>query len=188
MQTFTKRVNMLKILFIMIVSTQWALSKGEGMSLYDFSVKTIEGKEHTLSRYKGEVLLIVNVASKCGFTPQYEGLEKLYREYHDRGFEILGFPSNQFHNQEPENEETIKQFCTLNYGVTFPMFAKVKVNGKDTHPLYKYLKKEKKGFLATESIKWNFTKFLVDRSGSVIKRFGSMTKPSEIEADIKELL
>jgi glutathione peroxidase len=188
MQTFIKRVRMLKILLIMIVSTQLALSKGEPMSLYDFHVRTIEGDKYALSRYKGKVLLIVNVASRCGFTPQYSGLEKLYKRYKDEGFEILGFPCNQFRNQEPADEATIKSFCKLRYGVTFPMFAKIKVNGDDAHPLYKYLKKVQAGFLGTESIKWNFTKFLVDREGHVIKRFGSMTKPSEIEADIKRLL
>ena len=179
---------MLKILLIMSVSTQLLLAEGKKMSIYDFKVKTIEGKEQSLSNYKGKVLLIVNVASKCGFTPQYAGLEKLYATYHDKGLEVLGFPCNQFRNQEPEDEKAIQSFCTLNFGVKFPMFSKIKVNGNDAHPLYKYLKKEQTGFLGTESIKWNFTKFLVDKEGTVVDRYGSATKPSEIDEDIKKLL
>jgi len=158
------------------------------MKIYDFTVTTIEGKKRSLLDYKGKVLLIVNVASKCGFTPQYEGLETLYERYHDKGLEVLGFPCNQFREQEPKSEKEILRFCTLNYGVKFDMFSKIDVNGEGAHPLYKYLKKEKSGFLGTESIKWNFTKFLVDRDGKVVERFGSITAPKEIEEDIKKLL
>ena len=179
---------MLKILLIMIVSTQLALAGGKKMSIYDFTVKTITGEEKSLADYKGKVLLIVNVASKCGFTPQYEGLEKLHETYHDAGLEVLGFPCNQFREQEPEDEKAIQSFCTLNYGVKFPMFSKIKVNGDDAHPLYQYLKSEQTGFLGSEGIKWNFTKFLVDKDGNVVDRYGSSTKPSAIEADIKKLL
>ncbi|PHS38763.1 MAG: glutathione peroxidase [Sulfurovum sp.] len=155
---------------------------------YDFSAKTITGKEISMSDYKGKVILIVNVASKCGFTPQYEGLEKLYRDYHSQGLEILGFPCNQFKNQEPGSPEEIQNFCKVNFGVTFPLFAKIDVNGEHTHPLYVYLKKQAPGFLGTESIKWNFTKFLIDKKGSVIERYGSSTKPKEIAKDIEKLL
>jgi len=179
---------MLKIVLLMLIFTQILTSGDKKMSIYDFNVKTLTGQKIALSTYKGKVLLIVNVASKCGFTPQYKGLQTLYELYHDRGFEVLGFPCNQFREQEPANEKEIQQFCTLNYGVKFPMFAKIKVNGDDAHPLYRYLKKEQPGFLGTKSIKWNFTKFLVDRKGDVIKRYGSMTKPEEIASDIKALL
>ncbi len=179
---------MFKTLLIMIVFTQLLSAGDKKMSIYDFTVKTITGEEQSLSVYKGKVLLIVNVASKCGFTPQYKGLEKLYETYQAEGLVVLGFPCNQFREQEPEDEKAIQSFCTLNYGVKFPMFAKIKVNGEDTHPLYQYLKSEQSGFLGTESIKWNFTKFLVDREGHVVERFGSTTKPSELEKDIKKLL
>ncbi|XPV70643.1 MAG: glutathione peroxidase [Halarcobacter sp.] len=158
------------------------------MSIYDFKVKNIDGQEISLEKYKGKVLLIVNVASKCGFTPQYEGLEKLYKKYKDKEFMILGFPSNQFSNQEPGTNKEIKQFCSLTYGVDFDMFAKVDVNGENEIPLYTYLKKEASGVLGTESIKWNFTKFLVDKNGKVIDRFGSITEPKDIEPKIVELL
>ncbi|MDM5263563.1 glutathione peroxidase [Sulfurovum sp. XTW-4] len=157
-------------------------------SIYDFKVKTINGTETTLEPYKGKVLLIVNVASKCGFTPQYNGLEALYQKYKESGLVVLGFPSNQFGSQEPGTEEEIQNFCRVNFGVTFPMFSKIKVNGENTHPLYAYLKSELPGFLGTESIKWNFTKFLIDKNGKVIQRFGSATKPKEIEKEIKSLL
>ena len=157
-------------------------------SIYDFNVKTIEGKETTLAPYKGKVMLIVNVASKCGYTPQYEGLEALYKTYKGQGFVILGFPCNQFSNQEPGTEEEIENFCRVNFGVTFPMFSKIEVNGEDTHPLYAYLKSEQPGILGTEAIKWNFTKFLVDRQGNVVARFGSSTKPKELEEEIEKLL
>ena len=188
MQIVTKGTQMFKMLLIMIVSTQLLTAKGKKMSIYDFTVTTITGEEKSLSDYKGKVLLIVNVASKCGFTPQYEGLEKLHETYQTQGLEVLGFPCNQFSEQEPENEKAIQSFCTLNFGVKFPMFSKIKVNGDDAHPLYKYLKSEQTGFFGTESIKWNFTKFLVDREGKVVDRYGSSTKPSAIEEDIKKLL
>jgi len=157
-------------------------------SIYDFNVTTIEGKETTLAPYKEKVMLIVNVASKCGFTPQYEGLEALYRKYKERGFVVLGFPSNQFGNQEPGTEEEIQHFCRVNFGVTFPMFSKIEVNTESTHPLYTHLKSEQPGILGTKAIKWNFTKFLVDKQGNVVARFGSSTKPKEIESKIETLL
>lgn len=161
---------------------------GEKMSLYDFEVKTIENQTIKLETYKGKVLLIVNVASKCGFTYQYEGLEKLYKTYKDKGLVVLGFPCNQFSNQEPGNEEEIKNFCSLTYDVTFPMFSKIDVNGEHAHPLYVYLKEKQSGFLGSESIKWNFTKFLVDKKGNVIDRFAPATNPESLEETIKGLL
>jgi glutathione peroxidase len=156
--------------------------------IYSFPVKTIDGKETTLAQYKGKALLIVNVASKCGFTPQYKGLEELQRKYKDKGFEVLGFPCNQFGAQEPGNEEEIKNFCSLTYEVSFPMFAKVDVNGEHTHPLYGFLKKEEKGILGTEAIKWNFTKFLVSKTGEVLKRYAPQTTPAALEKDIEAQL
>ncbi len=158
------------------------------MSIYQHAVRTIDGEDTTLDAYKGKVLLIVNVASKCGFTPQYEGLEALYEEYADRGFAVLGFPCNQFGHQEPGTEADIKSFCSLTYDVSFPMFAKVDVNGPDAHPLYQELKASQKGVLGSEGIKWNFTKFLVDRDGSVVGRFGSMDKPESLKKKIEALL
>lgn len=158
------------------------------MSIYDFRVKTIRGEEQSLADYKGKVLLIVNTASKCGFTPQYKELQELYEQYRDRGFVVLGFPCNQFGHQEPGTEEEIEQFCQVNYGVTFPMFAKVDVNGENAHPLFQYLKEKAPGVLGTKVIKWNFTKFLVDRNGNVVARFASQTKPSELKNEIEELL
>jgi len=157
------------------------------MNLYDINVKTIDGKEISMAHYKGKVLLIVNVASKCGFTPQYEGLEKLYQEYKDEGFMVLGFPSNQFSNQEPASNKKIKFFCQGTYDVHFDMFAKADVNGKNATQLFKYLKKEQGGFI-TDEIKWNFTKFLVNREGKVVDRFASTTKPKDIARSIKKLL
>jgi glutathione peroxidase len=157
-------------------------------SVYDFSVKDIHGKEQKLDRYKDKVMLIVNVASKCGFTPQYKGLESLYEKMQSRGLEVLGFPCNQFGAQEPGTEKEIESFCELNYGVKFPLFAKVDVNGDEAAPLYKYLKKTKPGLLGTEAIKWNFTKFLVDRKGNVIERYGSNVEPEAIAGDIEKLL
>ncbi len=157
-------------------------------SIYDFSVNDIHGKEQKLDEYKDKVLLIVNVASKCGFTPQYNGLEALYEKLHGRGFEILGFPSNQFGAQEPGNEAEIAQFCELNYGVKFPLFAKIDVNGSDAAPLYQYLKKTKPGLLGSEAIKWNFTKFLVDRKGKVVERYAPNVEPQAIAGDIEKLL
>lgn len=156
--------------------------------IYSIDVETIDGDITNLSQYKGKTVLIVNVASKCGFTSQYDGLEKLYNKYADRGLVVLGFPCNQFGGQEPGGEKEIMEFCRLNYGVTFPMFAKIEVNGKNTHPLYKYLKTERPGLLGSSGIKWNFTKFLVNSEGNVIKRFASSTTPDEIEKDIVQLL
>jgi glutathione peroxidase len=158
------------------------------MSLYDITVNTIDGTIKPLSDYRGQVLLIVNVASKCGFTPQYAGLEALYRRYLERGFAILGFPCNQFSHQEPGNEAEIKKFCTLTYDITFPLFAKIEVNGSNTHPLYAHLKKAQPGLLGSEAIKWNFTKFLVDRNGEVLKRYAPTDTPEKIEADLRPLL
>ena len=157
-------------------------------SVFDFVCQTPAGKGKALSDYKGKVLLVVNTASKCGFTPQFEGLEALYEEYKGKGLEILGFPCNQFGKQDPGSNDEITEFCQLNYGVSFPMFGKIEVNGGDTDPLYKYLKKEAPGALGTKAIKWNFTKFLVNSSGEVLKRYSSATKPSAIEKDIKKLL
>ena len=156
--------------------------------IYDFAVKDIHGKEQKLERYRDKVMLIVNVASKCGFTPQYKGLEALYQKMHSRGLEVLGFPCNQFGAQEPGSEREIEQFCELNYGVTFPLFAKIDVNGGDAAPLYEYLKKARPGLLGTEAIKWNFTKFLVDRKGNVVERYGSNVEPETIAGDIEKLL
>ena len=158
------------------------------MSIYDFNVNTIEGKAISMSKYRGQVLLIVNVASECGFTPQYEGLEKLYEEYRDDNFMVLGFPSNQFGEQEPGSDDEIVFFCQGTYDVQFDMFSKIDVNGDSADPLYKHLKNEQSGFLWTESIKWNFTKFLVDREGHVVKRYGSSTKPESIKEDIEALI
>jgi glutathione peroxidase len=158
------------------------------MEVYDFSATTIDGHEQSLAQYREQVMLIVNVASKCGFTPQYAGLEALYRNLHQRGFWILGFPCNQFGQQEPGNEDEIKRFCSQTYEVTFPMFARVDVNGPRTHPLYQYLKQQQPGILGTEAIKWNFTKFLLDRQGRVRKRYGSIDKPESIEPEIAALL
>ncbi len=157
-------------------------------SVYDFTVRTIEGQEQKLAEYEGKTLLVVNVASKCGFTPQYKGLEAIYRKYADRGLVVLGFPCDQFGHQEPGDEEEIKSFCSLTYDVSFPMFAKVEVNGKNTHPLYGYLKSESKGVLGSESIKWNFTKFLVDKSGKVLKRYASKDTPESIAKDLESVL
>ena len=157
------------------------------MSIYDIKVKDNKGKDVSLEKYKGKVLLIVNTATGCGFTPQYEGLEKLYETYNKEGLEILDFPCNQFGNQAPGNAEEIHEFCTLHYNTTFPQFAKIEVNGKNEDPLYTYLKSQKKGILSG-NIKWNFTKFLVDREGNVIKRFTPTDTPEKIEKDIKELL
>jgi len=157
-------------------------------SVYDFSVKDIHGKEQKLDQYKNKVMLIVNVASECGFTPQYKGLEALYEKMHSRGLEVLGFPCNQFGAQEPGTEKEIESFCELNYGVSFPLFSKIEVNGDNAAPLYKYLKKEKPGLLGTEAIKWNFTKFLVDRKGKVVERYGSNVEPQAITADVEKLL
>jgi glutathione peroxidase len=158
------------------------------MSVYDYSAKTLDGQDVSLADYRGQVLLIVNTASKCGFTPQYEGLEALYRQYKDRGLTILGFPCNQFGAQEPGNAEEIANFCSLTYDVTFPMLAKIDVNGPSAHPLYAFLKKEQKGILGSEGIKWNFTKFLVGRDGEVVERFAPTTKPEDLKIAVEALL
>jgi glutathione peroxidase len=157
-------------------------------SVYDYKAKSLDGRDVPLSDYQGKVLLIVNTASKCGFTPQYAGLEELYKAYQDKGLTVLGFPCNQFGRQEPGTAAEIGAFCTTNYGVTFPMFEKIDVNGGNAHPLWRYLKDEKPGLLGTKSIKWNFTKFLVDRAGKVVKRFGSNDKPASIKPAIEKLL
>ena len=157
-------------------------------SVYDFTVRNIQGKDVKLDAYKGKTLLIVNTASECGFTPQYKGLEALYRKYHDEGLEVLGFPCNQFGSQEPGSEQEIATFCETNYGVTFPLFAKVDVNGKDATPLYQHLKKAKPGLLGSEAIKWNFTKFLVDRQGNVVERYAPNVEPDSLAPDVAKLL
>ncbi len=157
------------------------------MSIYDFKVKDAKGEEVSLSDYKGKVLLIVNTATGCGFTPQYEGLEKLYEDYRDKGFEILDFPCNQFGNQAPGTEDEIVSFCQLKFGTKFKQFKKIEVNGENEEPLYTYLKSQKKG-IGGSKIKWNFTKFLVDREGNVVERFGSTTTPAKIAAKIEALL
>lgn len=157
------------------------------MSIYDFSAKSITGKEVSLSEYKGKVLLIVNTASKCGFTPQYKDLEAIYKKLGNDKFEILGFPCNQFAKQEPGTSDDIKNFCEINYGVTFPLFEKIDVKGPDAHEIFKYLTKEKPGILGGE-IKWNFTKFLIDKNGNVVDRFAPTTSPSKIEKDIIKLM
>ena len=158
------------------------------MTVYDFKARKIDGQEITLASYSGKVLLIVNVASKCGFTPQYRGLEELHEKFEKQGFEVLGFPCNQFGSQEPGSEADIQSFCDLQYGVRFPLFSKIDVNGPSTHPLYEFLKKTRPGFLGTKRIKWNFTKFLIDRSGRPVKRYSPQTNPAAIEKDIQNAL
>ena len=158
------------------------------MPISEHSAQLASGEHKSLSDYDGQVLLIVNTASQCGFTPQYEGLEALYQRYKDQGFTVLGFPCDQFGHQEPGSEEEILSFCSLKFGVTFPLFAKIEVNGPNAHPLYQHLKSEARGVLGTEKIKWNFTKFLVDRQGRVLKRFGSITKPAQLSKEIERLL
>ena len=157
-------------------------------NIYDFSVKNAEGLMVDMSQYKGKVVLVVNVASKCGFTPQYQGLEKLYKEFKSSGLVILGFPCNQFGSQEPGNDSEIKQFCSLTYDVSFPIMSKINVNGSDSAPIYDFLKSSAPVFLGTELIKWNFTKFLVGKNGKVIKRYAPNTEPKEITEDIKAAL
>ncbi|MBB5212930.1 glutathione peroxidase [Microbulbifer hydrolyticus] len=156
--------------------------------LYSIPVQANDGQATTLEDYKGKVLLIVNTASKCGFTPQYQGLEELYRKYKDQGLVILGFPCNQFGKQEPGSDSEIQEFCTLNYGVSFPVYAKLDVNGANAHPLFTQLKKAAPGILGTEGIKWNFTKFLVNRDGDVVNRYAPKDKPQDLEADIEKQL
>lgn len=158
------------------------------MSVYDFNVKMPGGREEAMAAHKGKVLLVVNTASKCGFTPQYEGLEELYRTYKDKGFEVLAFPCNQFGSQEPGNEEEIKNFCSLTYDVSFPLTAKIDVNGTEEDPLWRYLKKQQAGLMGSRGIKWNFTKFLVDRKGNVVARHGPQVKPAALAKDIERLL
>ncbi len=157
-------------------------------TVYDFEANTIDGQTQRLDQYRGRALLIVNVASQCGFTGQYAGLEELYRQHHDAGFSVLGFPCDQFGHQEPGDEAQIAEFCSLKYSVTFPMFAKIDVNGPAAHPLYKYLTSARRGLLGTRAIKWNFTKFLVDRAGRVVKRYSALTEPRRIERDLLALL
>jgi glutathione peroxidase len=157
------------------------------MSFYDFKAKDIHGKEISMVEYKGKTVLVVNTASKCGFTPQYEGLENLYKKYSDNELVILGFPCNQFANQEPGDEKSIMEGCLLNYGVTFPMFSKIDVNGRDAHPLYKYLRSELPGTISTR-IKWNFTKFLINAEGKPVKRFSPATKPEKIDTYLQNTI
>jgi glutathione peroxidase len=157
-------------------------------SLYAFTADTLDGQTVALDKYRGKVLLIVNTASECGFTPQYKGLQELYARYAARGLEVLGFPCNQFGKQEPGDAAQIGSFCEKNYGVTFPMFAKIDVNGANAHPLYKYLTEKEPGVLGIEAIKWNFTKFLVDREGNIVKRFAPITKPESITDEVEKLL
>ncbi|NBX92956.1 MAG: glutathione peroxidase [Proteobacteria bacterium] len=158
------------------------------MSIYDFSVKTIDGNSSDLNSYRNKVLLIVNVASRCGFTPQYEELESLYRKLKTRGLEILAFPCNQFGKQEPGSNSDIQTFCETRYQISFPIFSKIEVNGPQAHPLYQFLKGEKKGLLGSEKIKWNFTKFLIDRNGKVVRRFSPFTTPKSLEPAVEALL
>ena len=157
-------------------------------TIYDFSAQRLDGTEEPLASYKDKVVLIVNTASKCGFTPQYAGLEELQKTYAPQGFAVLGFPCNQFGHQEPGDGAAIGGFCEMNYGVSFPMFAKIEVNGDGAHPLYRYLKAEKPGLLGLGAIKWNFTKFLVDRAGTVVERYAPTTSPQAMKADIAKAL
>ena len=175
------------LLFLLCILS---LKAGDTMEkhFYDFKAKSITGESISMLHYKDKVVLVVNVASECGFTPQYEGLEKLYETYKDKGFEILAFPCNQFGGQEPGTAKEIQNFCSSKFSITFPLFEKIDVNGKNTHPLYIFLKSEATGFLGSESIKWNFTKFLIDKKGNVVERYGSMTKPATIAQDIEKLL
>lgn len=157
-------------------------------NVYEFTANSLDGKPISLRDYAGKVLLIVNTASKCGFTPQYEGLEALYQKYRDQGLAVLGFPCNQFGAQEPGTADEIGSFCHKNYGVSFPMFEKIDVNGEGAHPLYRWLKSSAKGLLGSEAIKWNFTKFLVDRQGNVVDRFAPTTKPEDLKSNVEALL
>ncbi len=157
-------------------------------TVYDFSARDIDGNEHSLGDWRGKTMLIVNVASKCGFTPQYKGLEELWRDRRDEGLVVLGFPCDQFGHQEPGDEAEIKNFCSTSYDVTFPLFAKIEVNGDNAHPLYQWLKKEAKGLLGSEAIKWNFTKFLIDADGNVVKRYAPTDTPEKIEQGLQKRL
>jgi glutathione peroxidase len=176
----------------MPVSPWWEPNKdplGRTMTdVYDFEVMTIDGETERLAVYRGQILLIVNVASKCGFTPQYAELEAVYRRHRDQGFAVLGFPCDQFGHQEPGDEAEIKSFCSLTYDVTFPLFAKIKVNGPEAHPFYRHLKSAKRGLFGTRGIKWNFTKFLLDREGNVVKRYAPTVSPRAIEVDVVPLI
>ena len=180
---------LLSLLFLIPLS----IHAGEPMpekteTFYDFNATSIIGEKISMSKYKGKVILVVNVASKCGFTPQYEGLQTLHEDHEEEGLVVLAFPCNQFKEQESGTHEEIQNFCKVNYDITFPLFEKIDVNGDNAHPLYKFLKSEATGFMWTDSIKWNFTKFLVDKKGKVLTRYGSSTKPKDIEADIIKLL
>ena len=157
-------------------------------TVFDFTATNIRGEEQSLDAFRGKVLLIVNTASKCGFTPQFEGLQSLYADLKGQGVEVLGFPCNQFKNQDPADDQAISEFCSLNYGVDFPMFSKIDVNGPDAHPLFQHLKREAKGLLGSEGVKWNFTKFLVNQKGEVVGRYSPTTKPDAIREDIEKLL
>ncbi len=157
-------------------------------TVFDFTAQDIAGKDVDLSQYRGKVLLIVNTASKCGFTPQYKGLQALFEKYRERGLEVLGFPCNQFGHQEPGDEAAISEFCELNFGVDFPLFGKIDVNGDEAHPLYRHLKEEAPGLLGSKAVKWNFTKFLVNRDGQVVKRYAPTDKPESLAKDIEKLL
>lgn len=180
------RLN-IAILLLSVFSIFTINGQKKNMSFYQFNAKSLQGKDINMKAYEGKVVLVVNTASKCGFTPQYEGLEALYKKFNSKGLVILGFPCNQFGSQEPGNAEEIAKFCSATYGVSFPMFSKIEVNGDKADPLYKYLKKELPGTL-TNDIKWNFTKFLLDRTGKPIKRFAPTVKPEEITADIEKLI
>lgn len=173
------------ILFLLFLNLSWGENN---MSIYNLHALDINNKTINFTKYKNKIMLIVNVASKCGYTYQYEGLQKLYEKYQSKGLSILGFPSNQFLSQEPGTEKEIENFCKVKYGVTFDMFSKINVNGQNTHPLYKYLKKEKSGFFGMGFIKWNFTKFLIDKNGIVQKRYSPSTNPKDIEKDILNLM
>lgn len=190
MRRKTMMARSIRLLILLLFTGMVSNAQGEQkmQSIYDIAVKGIDGEEFQLEKYHGKVLLIVNVASKCGFTSQYDGLEALWNTYKDQGLVILGFPCNQFGGQEPGTEDEIKNFCRLNYGVSFPMFAKIEVNGPNAHPLYTYLKNAKPGVMGSEAIKWNFTKFLVNREGEVVKRYGSAKKPQTLAKDIESLL
>jgi len=179
---------MFKILFIILFSILFSCAQEKKVSIYDFNVRDINNKKISLKKYKNKVLLIVNVASKCTFTSQYEGLEKLYTLYKNQNFMILAFPSNDFAQQEPGSNAEIKSFCKVNYAVDFDLFSKVSVNGQDTINLYTYLKNEKKGIFGTKSIKWNFTKFLISKEGKVLKRYAPYVKPMDIQEDIQKAL
>lgn len=175
------------LLFHLIVKIASKPNQNMNTNIYQFKATSLQGQEINLESYKGKVVLVVNTASKCGFTPQFEGLEKLYKDYKDKGLLILGFPCNQFANQEPGSEKEISEFCHINYGVSFPMFSKINVNGENAHPIYKYLKNELRGTLGRD-IKWNFTKFLIDKDGNSYKRFAPTTKPEKLRKDIEKLL